>query len=405
VKTTWVVPVAAIAALGLGPGGSVARAGFARVDTSSAGTVRLMYTMQKDPATGAFASETNTVTVAAGPSGYTITDTTAAVTTGNRCQPIDAHGAVCAADGVTRFVIDLGDQNDSATNSTATPSSISGGLGDDTLTGGTGDDSITGNPGRDAIRAREGNDAIDTRGNEADSVSCGPGVDTVVYDRFDTLAADCSDAGGPPPPPSGGPPAPIAPLPAGAPLPKAAPFGVPSTIKAGSCPTNFVGTAQADRFEGTDGGDREIGMGGNDLMHGGPGDDCLFGNAGDDTLLGAAGTDLLVGDNGNDVLDGGIGNDSLYGNAGRDRLRGGAGNDRISAGAGDDRIDGGAGVDRIFTGTGRNVVIAGRGNDVVNAANGARDAISCGSGRDSVRADHRDVLHSCEHVTYGRRVR
>jgi Ca2+-binding RTX toxin-like protein len=351
VKTTWVVPVAAIAVPCLGPGGSVARAGFARVDTSSAGTVRLMYTMQKDPATGAFARETNTVTVTAGPSGYTITDTTAAVTTGNRCQPIDDHSALCAADGVTRLVLDLGEQNDSATNSTATPSSISGGLGDDTLIGGTGDDTITGNPGRDTVRAREGNDAIDTRGNEADSVSCGPGVDTVVYDRFDTLAADCSDAGGPPPPPSGGPPAPIAPLPPGAPLPKAAPFGVPTTIKAGSCRTNFVGTARADRFEGTDEGDREIGMGGNDLMKGGPGDDCLFGNAGDD------------------------------------------------------RIDGGGGVDRIFTGTGRNVVIAGRGNDVVNAANGARDVISCGSGRDRVRADHRDVLRGCEHDTYGRRVR
>lgn len=83
---------------------------------------------------------------------------------------------------------------------------IDGGPGADTLTGGYGNDTITGGPGPDKIVGdRDGrcnemhcdlspgssSDTIDALDGEADTISCGPGQDTVKADPQDTVAPDC----------------------------------------------------------------------------------------------------------------------------------------------------------------------------------------------------------------------
>lgn len=83
---------------------------------------------------------------------------------------------------------------------------IDGGPGADTLTGGYGNDTIVGGPGPDKIAGdRDGrcnelhcdlspgssSDTIDALDGEADTVSCGPGQDSVKADAQDTVAPDC----------------------------------------------------------------------------------------------------------------------------------------------------------------------------------------------------------------------
>ncbi len=102
---------------------------------------------------------------------------------------------------------------------------IDGGPGADDLTGGYGNDTIAGGPGADKIVGdRDGRcnemhcdlspgsaaDVIDAVDGEADTISCGPGTDTVKADAVDVVAPDCETvtrAGAPAattPPPAGG---------------------------------------------------------------------------------------------------------------------------------------------------------------------------------------------------------
>lgn len=160
-----------------------------------------------------------------------------------------------------------------------------------------------------------------------------------------------------------------------------------------------------------------------DRMFGTPLHDKLCGGAGDDMIVLSGGPDVGYGGacgalsppvtdarswwrtsfdegaaprgaDGNDTLKGRGGDDALYGGAGRDRLVGGSGNDYLSGGSGNDSIAGGPG---------RNRYDAGAGNDSINAANGVREMVDCGFGRDSVKADRRDVLSGCERVKRVRR--
>ncbi len=55
---------------------------------------------------------------------------------------------------------------------------------------------IVGTSAPDLVYARGGNDQIDVRGGGADSVSCGPGIDNVLADSSDRLAADCERLNG-----------------------------------------------------------------------------------------------------------------------------------------------------------------------------------------------------------------
>ncbi len=82
---------------------------------------------------------------------------------------------------------------------------VDGGSGDDTLEGAFGDDRLIGGPGRDTIagdrrsRCNEyacdlivaGNDTIEAVDGEVDSISCGPGADTVRADAADVVDATC----------------------------------------------------------------------------------------------------------------------------------------------------------------------------------------------------------------------
>ena len=92
--------------------------------------------------------------------------------------------------------------------------------------------------------------------------------------------------------------------------------------------------------------------------------------------------------------------DVLYGNGGADRLAGGAGNDFLAGGDGRDRLDGGHGADLLEGGGGFDTLVGGRGDDSITAQDdGTRDAVSCGPGRDEVRADRVDhVARDCELV-------
>jgi uncharacterized delta-60 repeat protein len=107
---------------------------------------------------------------------------------------------------------------------------------------------------------------------------------------------------------------------------------------------------------------------------------------------------LVAGTRGDDVLRGSAADDRLLGRAGHDRLSGLAGADCLKGGMGRDRLVGGPGGDRLVGGPGRNSYRAGAGPDSVNALNGRRERVTCGPGRDRVRADRGDQLFGCELV-------
>jgi Ca2+-binding RTX toxin-like protein len=119
-------------------------------------------------------------------------------------------------------------------------------------------------------------------------------------------------------------------------------------------------------------------------------DDDQDGTSEDDHISGHDGDDDERGDDGDDDLQGDDGDDDLCGDDGDDHLRGGAGDDVLKGGRGDDSLNGGKGHDEIEGDS---------GNDVINSRDGQRDVVTCGRGRDRVRADKRDrVSRTCESV-------
>lgn len=429
-RTTLTAGCLAVAAIGLSA--QSAFAGDVRVVDQSTGNPRLLFSEARtpdpaDPAKTVNVAETNDITITQAGNFLLVTDasTPPNATPGKNYPGCSATGdpsTVQCQSGVGQLSFDLGDNNDTFDNKTGVAAVITGGMGTDTIiNSGSGDDLISINGG-----ARP----------EADIVrDCGAGTDTVDADKKDDYSAarNCEtikvagvvvNQGGPPPPAPGSPPPPppnrpvVNPSPIGTAAPVAqSQLGVAPTNKPGACVIPFIGTPGADRIEGSPQGDKEYGLAGDDYMRGQAGDDCLYGLDGKDVLIGEEGLDLLVGGNGNDALYGGLGNDRLYGAAGRDRLYGNAGADRLSGGAGDDRLlgsagndqlfggagndllDGGSGNDVISGGLGRDHIIAGAGADRINVHDGQRDVVNCGSGRDIVSADRRDVLRNCERVT------
>jgi Ca2+-binding RTX toxin-like protein len=94
-------------------------------------------------------------------------------------------------------------------------------------------------------------------------------------------------------------------------------------------------------------------------------------------FTGAAANDSVRGGAGNDTINGGAGNDTILGGDGADSLSGGAGNDEITAGAGADTIDGGAGNDTITFAanlTVADIVTGGAGTDTLTVTNPAAAA-------------------------------
>jgi Tol biopolymer transport system component len=96
-------------------------------------------------------------------------------------------------------------------------------------------------------------------------------------------------------------------------------------------------------------------------------------------------------------------NDRISGRGGDDALFGGPGSDRLVGGSGADFLSGGSGHDRLVGGPGRDRIEAGGGSDSINSADGRRELVDCGFGRDTVKADRRDVLSGCERVKIVRR--
>jgi Ca2+-binding RTX toxin-like protein len=82
--------------------------------------------------------------------------------------------------------------------------------------------------------------------------------------------------------------------------------------------------------------------------------------------------------------------DTITGTAKNDELNGRGGNDTIRGLGGHDLLIGGTGSDRLF-GNG--------GEDTLKAKDGARDVLDCGTGRDVVYVDRKDVVaRNCEIV-------
>jgi Ca2+-binding RTX toxin-like protein len=75
------------------------------------------------------------------------------------------------------------------------PNALRGSAGDDTLSGGAGADVVDGGTGADTISGDAGDDVILARDGEVDRIACGDGVDSVVADAQDDVAADCEVRG------------------------------------------------------------------------------------------------------------------------------------------------------------------------------------------------------------------
>lgn len=317
--------------------------------------------------------EVNNLTVSLSGPDYVLTDPGATVGAGPGCTA-SGNTATCAGAGIIGMTLTGDDGADSLKNTTPTPSTLSGGDGNDSLEGGSGNDTLRGNQGVDSLSGGPGDDFVDSRGDRSDIVSCGIGDDTVRADGTDLVASDCETVD------RGGAPAPPPPQPTSGPSPTAGALLGPvetGVLDRGACAMDKLGTPDDDRLDGTALGDNLFGLQGNDTLNGRANDDCLFGGVGADRLSGAAGDDRLFGDDASRAVPS---NDRLFGNAGNDLLVGGPGRDRLRGGAGRNRLRGGL------------------GNDRLNAVNGTRDRVNCGRGRDTARVDSIDRVRGCERV-------
>ncbi|HEX8122865.1 MAG TPA: calcium-binding protein [Solirubrobacteraceae bacterium] len=137
----------------------------------------------------------------------------------DRANPVELF---CTRSAIRSVSIDIGPNEDGVTSRlNATPVTVTGNLGtdtlltggaddflagdqgDDTLDGGAGNDDVRGDDGADTVRAGDGNDKV-TGGAGGDTIDAGPGDDTLTTaDGYadsidcgpgnDTIAADGSD--------------------------------------------------------------------------------------------------------------------------------------------------------------------------------------------------------------------
>jgi Ca2+-binding RTX toxin-like protein len=96
------------------------------------------------------------------------------------------------------------------------------------------------------------------------------------------------------------------------------------------------------------------------------------------------------------TVKGGCSNDVIEGGSSADRL---IGDPMGCPQPGNDSLDGRDGNDVIFGGPGSDTFKGGSGDDLILARDGVADNVTCGTGRDSVRADLLDTVASdCERV-------
>ncbi len=297
------------------------------------------------PALLAEPGEANRVRIAAGPSDQTvlIEDLGAVLTVGQGCVAVDAHHARCQNDDRERVLIHAGDLDDVVVASPGIAIDASGGPGVDRLTGADRSDDLSGSGG-------------------AGDVLAGMGADDVLRDG-DGFAGQEFEGN----------------------------VVFPSTA------------VDADVLDGGAGNDVVSYRGRPTAVHVDLGDTMRDGQAGEGDVLtsiesayGGSGADRLTGSAEDNVLEGGAGRDLIDGGAGADSVDGGDGPDRIRSAAGADVVTGGNGDDRISLGTGD--------DDVYEKRRRApdRDHITCGTGRDRIRAQDTHVgmlTRDCELFT------
>ncbi|MBW8486836.1 calcium-binding protein [Actinomadura parmotrematis] len=198
------------------------------------------------------------ITIAPGAGFLSLTDATATFSAGDGCTMVSAHEAHCTTPAFSVRVRGL-DGNDAITNSTALPSSLLGGTGDDRLTGGSADDTLTGETGADVLLGGGGSD---TAGYDESSVRVGVQAD---------LDGAAGDDGGP----------------------EDGPAGARDTI--GADVENLLGSQGDDVLTGNAGPNVIGGVNGHDQIQGLGGNDQLTGR-GEGTVNGGAGTDACVSD-------------------------------------------------------------------------------------------------------------
>ena len=329
--------------------------------------------------------EANSVTVTRAPAAYRIADPGTSISVGAGCARVTANLVECAATGVKKLDLRLGDGDDFATVSVLAASTIRGGEGSDRIEGGQGDDNLFGEPGDDTLEGGPGLDLLDG-GAGADTLSGGTGMPFDVL--LDFIAED--EGGG---------------------------LFLDLDVVAYSTRTDPVSVVLDGVANDGEADERDhvladvegaLGGGGADELTGDPGVNVLVGGAGDDTIVGGGGTrDALVGEGGDDRLHGaareeellgGAGDDFLAGGPGRDTIAGGPGRDTASGaggrdvvygGHGRDVLSGGSRADALFAGSGRDVVRAGPGPDLLSARDRTADRLDGGPGEDVGRIDRR----------------
>ena len=294
---------------------------------------------------------------------------------------------------------------------------LNGFYGDDTLLGQAGNDSLfgqgdndtlTGGPDNDIVVGEVGNDTViedGTSANGADSLSAGPGTDTLSYksrtigvvvdldgvaaddgqdtnadgvaDELDTVSADFENRVG----------------------------GSGNDKRT----AQRLGTAVANMRTGTGGADVLSANDGDDLLDGGLGGDTLNGGAGVDTSTYAARTTRLRVDIGGTLdgtdadnngmaeegdttagdienLIGGEGPDTLIGSGSDNKLTGNGNQDVMQGLNGIDTLDGGAGTDKLVGGPANDIEHGGFSNDTFDqgASPDGQDSLFGEDGIDTV---------------------
>jgi cyclophilin family peptidyl-prolyl cis-trans isomerase len=146
-------------------------------------------------------------------------------------------------------------------------------------------------------------------------------------------------------------------------------FSGPVTLRGSGGDDTMIGGAEDDLIFGGNGNDLIEARGGNDDVRAGSGHDTIDGGDGNDSIRAGAGHDSIVGS---------AGDDTLNGAQGRDTIEGGAGNDALSGLLGDDRLDGGVGTDTLVSGLGNDTLNGGDGDDVLLAGDGDDSLIGAG---------------------------
>ena len=120
------------------------------------------------------------------------------------------------------------------------------------------------------------------------------------------------------------------------------------------------------------------------------------------SLTGTGGCDVIEGTDRAEVIKGLGGGDTLNGLGGKDTVKGGDGVDEVSGGSGADEAYGNAGDDFLIDAPDKNTdsLYGGRGGDNVQVRDfpAVKDAVYCGSGRDTAYVDKLDVVSGCEIV-------